>query len=1432
MEALRGLARNLPLDVDATYIVAQHMAPHHKSLLSEIIGRETDIEVLDVTDKLVPKANAFYITPPNRNIIVEDGCLRLVDPSKEPGAPKPSVDTFFKSLAAAKGEFAIGIILSGTGSDGSKGIKSIRDHGGITVAQDDLTAKYSGMPVSAIQTGFIDLVMSPEEIGAQIAKITALPRDLNALRASPLSLDGISELIQLLMDQKKVNFRHYKTATFQRRIERRMAAQGTNSLEDYVTIARNSEIEVESLFKDLLISVTSFFRDAAEFDSLKQYISTIIQQKPKDHIRVWVPGTATGEEAYSLAILFSEAMEANGASDNSKLQIFATDIDLNAIEVARKGFYSQTAVEQIPEKLLKKYFDQVLSGFTVKKSLREKMVFSYHNIAQDPPFLKMDMISCRNLLIYFQANLQAEVFSRFHYSLVPHGLLFLGRSEAVAASEALFTPAGHDKHIFFQRPSHERRAPREMVYERPAPAKLSGSVERKIAEKAALEAQKTLESLIKNMGKCAILIDSKLNMVRGYGNLDDYIGVAAGSISTKATSLLKDPYKQDIQAIVPSVLRTGTVGRGFERAKHTDIEVRERLTVYPVHDHQNDEPMVIAVFEEWKDDTGLEQVGSDGSENSALHTQIRNLSHELAIAKTNLQQTVEELETSNEELQAYSEELQSSNEELQSTNEELETSNEELQSTNEELSTVNEELHVNAGQLSSVNQNLSSILNNITLPLLVVDRSLNITNASASAEDFFSIIGDLNLPHISRCAKKPGFPNLVEALNSTLDSGEPQHWQITHDDYSGTLKIVPHFSHSNELMGAIIIVNDDTEELRQAHFELELMFENVPVALMVRDANGKIIQANSAAVELLGKTNKNVIGTNFYSYFPTEIGKRIEADDHAVVSTGKPMFGDAQLVRYGHGKEIWARMSRIPAEHPKSSRPVIYAVTQNITEQQKAVEALKESELRLDQAVRASNVGYWEWDVINDTVFWSDALLKMLQTESHKLNGGIGELVARVHPNDLDAFNRIRDQHFEDRGPYHLVYRLRTDSRKYIWVEAYGQAIWDEDGQTIRFTGTIKDESEKKRRDDALREQKEQLEQAASLSGIGHWKIDLLNEELYWSEQVHLIHGTDKFKYVPDLKAGIDFYHPEDLENVERRVNDAIENATSFEFSARIFRADGELRSVRAVGTPDVSETGQVVAVFGVFQDITEEKIKEESLRETMEELARSNEELNRFSYVCSHDMKEPVRMIESMAALLIDPAFTAKEDKKNELLKRISTNTNRLRDIIDSLLAYSRIDAKVDAKEVDLDVVLSELLDGLTLVIEENNAKIELGKMPVVHGAPVHFTQLFHNLIANAIKFTDKIKCVVRISSQEVENGWTFLVEDNGPGIAPESREEIFNIFSRLQRRDEVEGTGLGLSIAQRIVLQYGGTLKCCDTELGGVGFEIYLPSTERKSI
>lgn len=475
-------------------------------------------------------------------------------------------------------------------------------------------------------------------------------------------------------------------------------------------MARENPDEVQALFQDLLIAVTSFFRDANEFGALRPHLKDIISNKRDEFIRVWIPGVATGEEAYSLAILFSEIGRHMDPPEHVKLQIFATDIDANAIEVARKGFYSETSLGEVSEDLIERYFDSAPKGYFAKKNIREKMVFSLHNIAQDPPFLNIDLISCRNLLIYFQVSLQADVFARFHYSLVPNGLLFLGKSEAVAASESLFRPTRNDKHIFKQQPSHERKLPKDMFHERPARfVRERKSNFAKAPLETIHEASRRFDSLVKSIGPNALLINNDLQVLKAYGDVSKYIGLEAGVVDTKATSLLKNPYRQDVRFAVPPVVRKSQKMEGVTRSVEGNAQLRERILFYPIESGVGDETLALVVFEEWIEEDRTIEITDETS--SEAKGQIEELSNELAIVKTNLQQTVEELETSNEE----------------------------LQSTNEELSTVNGELHVNSHQLNVVNQSLNSVLETISVPLIVVDRSFNITHISHVTENFFGI---------------------------------------------------------------------------------------------------------------------------------------------------------------------------------------------------------------------------------------------------------------------------------------------------------------------------------------------------------------------------------------------------------------------------------------------------------------------------------------------------------------------------------------------------------------------------------------------------------------------------------------------------------------------------------------------------------------------
>ncbi len=1685
LEALRGFVRHLPSDVSATYIVTQHVAPQHRSMLTEIIGRETHLPVKEVVDGVPPEANTVYITPPNSDLIVEDDMLRLVEPSKQVAAPKPSVNTFFKSLAKAKGADAIGIILSGTGSDGAIGIEAIHQNGGITISQDYMTAKYSSMPVAAMDTGAVDLEMSPEEMAAQFSKIIEIPRNLDALRASPVNMDSVSELTQILLDHTKVNFRDYKTPTFQRRVERRMTAVSAETLPDYVKVARSSPDEVTALFRDLLITVTSFFRDPREFEALRHYIKEIIQTRADQPIRVWVAGTATGEEAYTLAIMFAEEMGGAAAFSAARIQIFASDLDAEAIEVARRGYYPETSLGAVPDTIVRRYFEAAPLGYTVTKAIREKIVFSVHNLAQDPPLLNIDLVSCRNLLIYFQTQLQSQVLSRFHYALKPRGILFLGKSESASSAEGLFVAADAEKHIFYQRPSAAGRPPPREMYRQPNIVSRRNAPFAETPEARELERYKSqLNSLIKAVGPNCLLINSDLKIITAYGDVSDFVSLAAGVVDATVASLLREPYRQDVRTAAPGVIRNKETYVGMVRRPQEDAIDRVRLRIYPLESQPDNETLALVAFEQWTEVNTDPPKGETKSD--YYQRQISSLNDELTIAKTNLMQMVEELETSNEELQALNEELQSSNEELQSTNEELETSNEELQSTNEELSTVNEELHVNSQQLSSLNQSLKSVLLNVSVPMLVVDRNLDITNMSHASVDYFDLSPDLALPHVTRCRLPEGAPSLVRLLDEAMKTGNQISRAIDLDDVSATLTIVPHFANEVDLVGAIVIVTDNTAELRSTRNELQLIFDNLPASILVRDGSGKILKANKVSHEVLGADKATIDSAHMKDLCSAESWSNIKALDQQALKTGKPVFQEnlryhmpdgtvrylntsripttneatgeqtiyamaldvteeyharrnleiserrldeaVQIAGVGHwewdvatGRVFWsAQFERLlgmklgsfggtftdfsdrlhpddvafvetsVAEFQKSADPFdfeyrlkhtaghyiwihafgkcnfdpggtflgmagtaqdvtktkkdeleikersqqlalasemaslgywkidlsdqsvfwsdemyqihgiekgsinldistalgmikpgentdinallqrmkasggsarrelkikrpdgeerilmvnaqgindggggyvsLFGTALDVTEDRKASKALADSERRLDQAIQASGLGFWEWDVSSDQEFWSPRYKEILGVGGNNPLENKQEFAKLIHPEDHDMVMAKNAAHLKDRETYECEFRMRHGDGHYIWVADTGQAEWDEAGQPIRMIGTVEDITERKEWALHLRTLNEQLGLASKLSSVGYWRMDLLENTLFWSDEVFTIHGESPDTYTPEPDTAMSFCHPDDVDKVQAALAEAIEKTRPWEFETRIVRRDGTIRTVNSTSSLDVDKSGKVTSIFGVFKDVTADRRRENELKELLEELSRSNEELNRFSYVCSHDMKEPVRMIEAMSEMLMDPEIQADAQQRDDILRRINSNMVRLRAIIDSLLAYSRVEAKVEVGDVDLNELVVEVIDTLNILIEEQGAKVSLGKMPVVWGAPVHFVQLFQNLIGNALKHANNKGPKVKISSATRKDGVVLRVDDNGLGIPEKSRDHIFELFGRLQRRDDTEGTGLGLSICKRIVTQYGGTIKCTDSKLGGARFEIFLPTQHAK--
>lgn len=705
---LQELVNALPGHIDGLAIViAQHLSPEYKSMLTEILSRKTSLETLAIHENLELLPNRIYITPPNCDVEVNSG--RFACSSGGPSGPRPSIDKLFTSIAKVFKNKTTGIILSGTGQDGSKGIAEIKKAGGVTICQDLESSKYTGMPQAAISTGKVDIILSPEEIGKHLLDIIHDGKFKRADEDDPSAPPGqayevnkdIRQILNMLEEKTGTNFNNYKESTIIRRLQKRLHDKGFKSTKSYLQYVKQREDELEEFYKYLLIGVTYFFRDPEAFDALKQELREVIKKKDRSSkIRVWVPGCATGEESVSLAIIISELIEETKRYD-LKMQIFATDINKNALSFARAGVYDMEKVKFIPDHILAKYFNKVGSEYEVIKDIKQIILYTQHDLTTNPPFLRLDLISCRNLFIYFKPLLQNHVFPVFQYALYPGGLLFLGNSENIGSYKNAFNTIS-GKYRIFSRKEKISQNTLKLPATKPLYSDKYNEAGEKEKQDRALPTIQTMvkETLYNSFEDPYVIIDENMDIVEIAGNVTEFIKLKSGQVNLNLLRLIVDELSIETRILISESIKNKKIVRGaLRRYKGEKNKHLVRIAVKPLVYSDPKNPHFIVIFESFDiaDNFFLthEEIHSDKESQ-----RNQELEYELIANKQHLNTLVEELETTNEELQALNEELQSSNEELQASNEELETSNEELQATNEELENAYTEIRSTSNNLS------------------------------------------------------------------------------------------------------------------------------------------------------------------------------------------------------------------------------------------------------------------------------------------------------------------------------------------------------------------------------------------------------------------------------------------------------------------------------------------------------------------------------------------------------------------------------------------------------------------------------------------------------------------------------------------------------------------------------------------------------------
>ncbi len=746
LQAFRMILKSIPGNTGMAFILVQHLDPTHESQLPDLLQKATDIPVLEISDDLNVEPDHIYIIPSNKMLVVKDGVLELsLRPAKNPRGQNPVIDTFFTSLAEVYQSHAVGVVLSGTASDGTAGLKAIRDYGGITFAQDEESAEYTAMPNNAVQAGVVDFILPPDKIVPKLVELTKsmFGNHIDGQQISPSDADLFKQIVSLLRVRKGTDFTYYKQSTIHRRILRRMVLKKQAELASYLNYLREHRAEQDELYQDLLISVTDFFRDPGIFEYLCDSVfPTIVKDKVADEaIRIWVAGSSTGEEAYSIAICLKEFL----GDREDKVQIFATDISEPVIAAARAGIYDKKDVKNVSSQRLQEFFTKTNGGFQLKKQIRDMCVFAVHNFLQDPPFGKMDFISCRNVLIYMETYLQKKALTTFHYALNAKGFLLLGKSETTSSVSDLFVAEVKGKKLFVRKDVPGKFM---LAASRRSEQRIRDTDTNLKEENVRTDFQKVADHiLLTKYTPAGVVVNEAMDIVHFRGSTGAYLEQSPG----KPTHNLLKMAKLGLAFELRNLLHKAKTKGGTVIKEHINVDVNGRVRVINIEVvplANLVEPHYLVLFH---DSIPIESVKSQTLSSDALSKtkksdkdlRIRQLEQELADIREDMRSITEDQEAANEELQSANEELLSGSEELQSLNEELETSKEELQSTNEELMVVNQELNGSNEQLAAARDYAESIVETVREPLLVLDKKLRIRTANSAFYRIFQTREDV-----------------------------------------------------------------------------------------------------------------------------------------------------------------------------------------------------------------------------------------------------------------------------------------------------------------------------------------------------------------------------------------------------------------------------------------------------------------------------------------------------------------------------------------------------------------------------------------------------------------------------------------------------------------------------------------------------------------
>ncbi len=1200
LEAIESFFKNMPPDSGMAFVVIQHLSPDYKSLMVELLSRKTSIPVQRAEDGVAVKPDHIYLIPPKKNLTIFHGKLLLQDQKPREGINLP-VDVFLRSLAEDQGENAVAIILSGTGSDGTRGVRAVKEWGGLVMVQDEISAKFDGMPRAASSTGVADFVLPPEEMPAQLLAWLAHPYATRQDRSTPALGDetGLTRLFSLLRAKTRVDFTYYKPSTILRRIERRIAVNQAANLDAYVRYAEETPAEISALYRELLIGVTSFFRDPEIMQTVReQVMPEILERSSGRELRFWVAGCSTGEEAYSLAILAREVMEEKSLARDVK--IFATDIDRDAVARAGAGIYPESIAADLSPAVLGKYFYSRGDTYHVTRTIREMVVFAQHNLLKDPPFTRIDLVSCRNLLIYLQTNLQQRALEMFNFALKPGGFLLLGSSETVGDMEDHFEPLDRKARIYRAagkhsgghlegvkiKPDEETRQPLVTVGFSRTPRTASRENERLLV--------RLLESLSESHLPLTVVVNEHLEILYSLGNSSGIFSIPSGRVVYDISKMVKRDLAIPLATGIQKVFRTGedlvySNVRLQEDQKNSSMRLRLRL----LPGRKSEDPLVLVFFERVAESRQVaESAPAEYDLSEETSQRMQDLEQELQFTRENLQATIEELETSNEELQATNEELLASNEELQSTNEEL-------QSTNEELFTVNSEYQNKIIELTEVQNDVENLLLSSRIGILILDEDLGIRRYSPQAGEAFHLVdSDVGRPlkHITHRLLE--FDPL-EAASQVQKTGQPREKDVRTEDGRWLLiRMLPYQVGPKVFSGVVITLIDITpvkrveDALQQSELQYQNLFNSMVTGFalheIILDGRGRpcdyrFLAVNPAFEELTGLKSADIIGRRILEIAPETEKEWIEIYGR-VAETG-------EAAHFEKHSRVLGRYYDVVAYRP--ARGQFACTFVDVTQRRMAQQALLERETDLQRSQEIARLGSWRLDTASNQVEWTEELYKMYDFDPTLPPPPYTEHMKLFTPESWQKLSTSLARTRETGIPYELELETvrRDGSNGWMWVR--GEAVRDDQGRITGLWGAAQDITLRKQLECELKEQQAQqqnlyqlLADAEKIAGMGSWTWDPASDLVNWSENLFKLFGLDPAQGAPSFAEHEKFYTPESMKTLKKAVAEALEKGRPYALELEAVKADGKIMKCLARGQAEIDQNGSVKRLFGSLQEL------------------------------------------------------------------------------------------------------------------------------------------------------------------------------------------------------------------------------------------------------